>query len=93
MGGDCHPGNTQVTLNWSGFTDTVSGKGGYKVVYSTGSFPYSCSSGTPVPGYDGTSASYTHTGLTNGKTYYYRICAIDKAGNISTGATASAKPQ
>ncbi len=85
-------GDAQVTLNWSGFTDTLSGIASYKVVYSTGSAPSSCATGTVVPGYDGTSISYTHTALTNGRTYGYRVCAIDKAGNISTGATVSAMP-
>ena len=31
------PGDTQVTLIWSGFSDALSGIGSYKVVYSTGS--------------------------------------------------------
>src|SRR5206468_6174938 len=31
--------------------------------------------------------------LINGTTYYYRVCATDKAGNTSSGATASAAPQ
>ena len=84
------PGAGQITLNWSGFNDALSGLGSYKLVYSTGSAPASCSSGTPI--YTGTDLSYPHTGLTSGKTYYYRVCAIDKAGNMSTGATANAKP-
>ncbi len=84
------PGNAQVTLNWSGFIDTVSGVASYKVVFATGSAPTSCSTGTAI--YSGTNTTYPHTGLTNGTTYYYRVCAIDKAGNMSTGATASAKP-
>ncbi|HAM49766.1 MAG TPA: hypothetical protein DCP92_03390, partial [Nitrospiraceae bacterium] len=85
------PGPGQITLSWSGFTDAGSGIGGYKVVYAHGYTPYSCSAGTIVPDYDGTSTTYTHTGLTNA-TYGYRVCAIDNAGNMSTGATASAKP-
>lgn len=84
------PGNTQVTLNWTGFSDALSGIASYKVVYSTGSAPSSCSSGTTI--YTGTDTTHIHTGLTNGTTYGYRVCAIDKAGNMSTGATASAKP-
>ncbi len=84
------PGNTQVTLNWTGFSDALSGIASYKVVYSTGSAPTSCATGTPI--YTGTDTSYPHTGLTNGTTYYYRVCAIDKAGNMSSGAITSAKP-
>ncbi len=83
-------GSSQVSLSWSGFSDSGSGLGSYKLVYSTTSTPSSCSSGTQI--FTGTSTSYTHTGLTNGTTYYYRICATDKAGNTSSGATASAAP-
>lgn len=85
------PGNSQVTLNWSGFTDTLSGIGSYRIVYSTGGYPpYSCSTGTSI--YSGTDTSFVHTGRTNGTTYSYRVCGIDKAGNISAGATASVRP-
>jgi hypothetical protein len=84
------PGDAQVTLDWTGFTDAGSGIGSYKVVYATGSAPKSCSSGTAI--YSGTNTTYPHTGLINGTTYYYRVCAIDKAENISKGATANAKP-
>jgi PKD repeat protein len=41
---------------------------------------------------NGAATSYTQTGLTNGTTYYYRVCAMDAAGNVSTGVTASATP-
>jgi len=84
------PGDTQVTLNWTGFSDTLSGIGGYSVRFAAGSTPSSCSSGTVL--YTGPETSYPHTGLTNGTTYGYRVCAIDKAGNTSSGATASARP-
>ncbi|HAM51055.1 MAG TPA: hypothetical protein DCP92_10340 [Nitrospiraceae bacterium] len=84
------PGNGQVALSWNGFNDAGSGIGSYKVVYAVGSAPYSCSTGTAI--YTGTGTAYPHTGLTNGTTYGYRVCAIDNAGNMSTGATASAKP-
>jgi hypothetical protein len=83
-------GNTQVSLSWSGFTDATSGIGSYKLVYATGAAPSTCSSGTQI--YSGTGTSYTHTGLTNGTTYYYRACAIDNAQNTSSGSTASATP-
>jgi hypothetical protein len=43
--------------------------------------------------YEGTALTFTHKGVPNGKTCYYRLCAADKAGNVSIGATASAKPK
>jgi hypothetical protein len=83
-----------VSLSWSGFTDWGSGLAStnrYKLVFSTGGTPAtSCTSGTQR--LLGTATSYTHTGLINGTTYYYRVCASDAAGNMSTGATASARP-
>jgi hypothetical protein len=84
------PGNTQVTLNWSGFSDAESGIDSYKVVYAANSAPYSCSSGTAI--YTGADTSYPHTGLTNGTTYGYRVCATDKTGNMSSGATVNGRP-
>jgi hypothetical protein len=85
------PGDTQVTLDWTGFMDAGSGIESYKVVYAKGSVPLSCSVGTVI--YSGTALSTTHTGLTNGTKYGYRVCAKDKAGNFSTGATATATPR
>ncbi len=84
------PGDAQVALEWTGFADTGSGIGNYKVVFSKGSAPASCSLGKQI--YEGPGTTYTHTGLTNGTLYYYRVCAVDNAGNRSTGRTAKAKP-
>jgi hypothetical protein len=77
-----------ATLTWSGATDTGSGLASYKLVSSTTSVPSSCSSGTQL--YAGTGSSYT-TGALPNSTTYFRLCAIDKVGNLSTGVTASAK--
>lgn len=76
-------GDGHFSLSWSGFSDATSGIGGYKLVYSTNGIPDSCSSGTQV--YSGIDTSYIHSGLTNGATYYYRVCAVDNAGNVSVG--------
>ena len=84
------PGNGQVTLKWSGFSDATSGIAGYKVVYATSVAHTSCA-GSPTI-YTGTDTTYIHSGLNKATTYYYRVCAIDGAGNMSSGATASAKP-
>jgi hypothetical protein len=84
------PGSNQVSLSWSESTDAESGIKSYKLVYNTGGFPVSCSDGTQA--YSGTNKAYIHKGLDNNTTYYYRLCAKDNAGNISTGVTASATP-
>jgi len=87
-------GNGQVALSWSGVTESGSGlvtANTYKLVVGRTGFPSAtCPDGELV--YQGTGTSYTHTGRTNGTTYYYRVCATDKAGNASSGATASATP-
>src|SRR5206468_3893444 len=86
--------STQVTLNWSGFTDAGSGlatTNPYKLVFATGAVPASCASGSQI--FLGAATSFIHSGLTNGTTYFYRLCATDNAGNTSTGITASAVPQ
>jgi hypothetical protein len=53
--------------------------------------PTSCTGGTVL--LSGGFTSFTHIGLTNGTTYFYRVCVADKADNVATGATASATPQ
>ena len=78
----------QVTLSWSGFSDTVSGVASYKLVGGA-TLPASCG-GTPL--YAGAATSYTHAGLVNGVPWAYRVCALDGVGNTSAGATAQATP-
>ncbi len=90
------PGSNQVALSWPGFTDAGSGLATtnpypYKLTFTTNGIPASCAHGTQI--YLGTATSYTHTGLSNGTTYYYRLCATDKAGNTSADAWAMATPQ
>ena len=85
------PGSGQIALSWTAATDSGSGLHSttpYKVVFATGATaPANCSSGTAL--YSGTATTYTHTGLTNGNTYSYRVCALDALSNISAGTTAS----
>ncbi len=81
------PGNGQINLKWAGFSDSLSGIARYKLAYGTAGFPANCSTGVI---YRGTGNSFSHSGLSAGTTYYYRLCAVDRAGNVSTGATARA---
>ena len=74
----------KVNLTWDGYMDAGTGIAKYKVVYATGGVPGSCSMGTPL--YSGTVASATHKMPTKGTTYGYRVCALDAAGNMSSGA-------
>ncbi len=83
-------GDASVDLSWSGYTDLVSGIAKYRVMGAPLRAPTHCRSGTPL--YEGSSTTYSHTGLTNGTTYKYRICAVDNAGNVSTGVVVGGKP-
>ena len=74
-------------LSWEKFSDALSGLKNYKLVVGTAGYP-AC---TATALYAGTETTFSHEGLTLGKTYYYRVCAVDNAGNVSTGATASKK--
>lgn len=84
----------QVALTWTGFSDATSGLASYKLVYAVGNLaPASCATGTVLPLAAGTATtSFTHSGLTNGTFYAYRLCATDNAGKISTGAVAFGRP-
>ena len=83
-------GNAQIQLAWTGFADPGSGIASYRVVAAqSATAPASCT-GTPL--WTGTDRGVTATGLSNGKPYAFRVCAVDAAGNLSTGATASATP-
>jgi hypothetical protein len=81
------PASGSFTLNWQGASDAVSGIALYRLVMSTTGYPL-CSA-SPI--YTGTGASFVHSGVVNGTTYYYRLCAVDNAGNTSAGATAMKK--
>lgn len=87
------PGDAQLAMSWDGFDDgTGSGVTSYRAVFQVGSAPLSCTSGKPVPGYEGAAETLVHTGLVNGKAYGYRVCARDAAGNLSLGATGTGIP-
>lgn len=86
------PGVGQIALSWDKFSDALSGIDRYKLVFAIGAAPASCAKGKVIHEGASTIRSFTHTGLIN-KTYGYRVCAIDKVGNVSTGATWSGKPR
>jgi hypothetical protein len=78
------PAPGALTLNWQGFSDVTSGILSYRLVMGTAAYP-ACSA---VPLYVGTDTSFVHAGVVSGKTYYYRLCAVDNAGKSSAGAMA-----
>ncbi|HTU58812.1 MAG TPA: hypothetical protein VMF89_10270, partial [Polyangiales bacterium] len=78
-----------MALTWTGASDAGSGVASYKLVAAEGGAP-TCAQGSEI--YRGVGTAFTHTGLTNGVSYGYRLCAIDAAGNVSAGTTASARP-
>jgi hypothetical protein len=77
------PAAKSIALNWSGFGDSGSGIQTYQLYTGTNGFP-DRTNGTKI--YDGPLTSFTHNGLQPGRTYYYRVYAIDRAANISSGA-------
>lgn len=79
----------KVTLTWSGFVDTGTGVASYRLAVAAGATaPTSCA--TTI--YAGTATTFAHAGLTNNTAYSYRVCAVDGAGNVSTGAVVTATP-
>src|SRR6185503_19114928 len=81
------PGDTQVSLSWINPTGDFTGT---MIRFSTTGYPGSPTGGTLL--YQGAGTSTTHTGLTNGVTYYYSAFAYDEVPNYSGAATASATP-
>ena len=69
-------GDTDVTLTWT--ANSESDMKSYKVYGGTTANPATLLQTITAP-----ATTFTHSGLTNGTTYYYRISAGDQAGNIS----------
>jgi gliding motility-associated-like protein len=81
------PGSTQNVIKWS--ANTESDIKSYQVFGGTSSNPATLLATVSHP-----SITYTHTGLTNGTTYYYRIKAVDNVNNESDYTSqASGMPQ
>jgi PKD repeat protein len=83
-------GLSRINLAWGGFNDDRSGIRTYMLYVSTTGYP---DPGTGTKIYDGLATTFTHYGVLPGRTYYYRLCAVDNAGNVSFGATASVAPE
>jgi hypothetical protein len=84
-------GVSQVALSWTAATDSGSGVGSYRVVFAVGAAPASCATGTVLT--EANVRAFTHTGLLNQTSYGYRVCAIDRVGNVAAGVTAVAQPR
>jgi subtilisin family serine protease len=82
--------NARVDLSWTAAIDLASGISSYKLVYATGAAPANCNVGTVA--YSGGARTASHTAAVNGVQYFYRLCAIDGAGNLNTGVVANARP-
>ena len=77
-------GNTQVSVSWT----PVVGAIGYNLYWMTAS-GVTPSTGAKVLG---VTSPYAHTGLTNGKTYFYIVTALSGAAESSASGEASATP-
>ncbi len=78
------PGNAQITIAWN----AVSGATSYNLYFSTS--PGVTTASTKVAG---VTSPYVHTGRTNGTRYYYRVSAVNAAGEGPLSSEVSAIPQ
>lgn len=76
--------DTVLNLSWVGSTDTQTGVSGYNVYHSTtsGGTYTKINGATLISG-----LSYSHSGLTQLTTHYYKITAVDGSGNESAQST------
>ena len=77
-------GNGQATISWN----AVSGATSYNIYWSTTS-GVTKTNGTKITG---ATSLYSHTGLTNGTTYYYIVTAVNSSGESVESAQVSATP-
>ena len=83
------PTGTSATLGWHQVAvdwTAVSGASSYTVYWGTSTGI--SSSSTPITGI--TDDNYTHTGLDNGTTYYYKVATVNSAGTGSLSDEVSA---
>jgi fibronectin type 3 domain-containing protein len=76
-------GNAKVVLSWSASDGATS----YNIYRGT------VSGGETLLKSGVTGTSFTNTGLTNGKTYFYEVTAVNSAGGSARSTEMSAKPQ
>jgi beta-lactamase superfamily II metal-dependent hydrolase len=75
--------STEIDVSWNASTDNV-GVTGYRVYRSTDGSTFTSAGST-------SSTGFADLGLTPGVTYWYRVTAVDAAGNESTASSASAR--
>ena len=75
----------QVAVDWT----ALSGASSYTVYWGTSTGI--SSSSTAITGI--TDDNYTHTGLDNGTTYYYKVAAVDSSGTGTLSSEVSATPR
>jgi hypothetical protein len=80
-----------IQLDWTEFIDIGSGRANYVLAYSTGVKPPANCLNPTVSTILAGASSYTTPALINGATYSFRLCAVDNAGNLSTGATVTSR--
>jgi hypothetical protein len=76
-------GNGQLTISWN----VISGES-YNIYWSTSS-GVTKTGGTKI---SNVTSPYTHTGRTNGTTYYYVVTAVDSSGESAESSQVSATP-
>ncbi len=82
-------GDGKIELYWKNPADADFEK--IRIVRNTVFYPQDPQDGQII--FEGTSEYFLDQGLTNGQRYYYTIFSYDKAGNYSSGVTASATPR
>lgn len=86
-------GDGYLNIAWTAASDSGAGLDpavSYKLVKAGGATAPADCSGAGV--YSGNGTAYFDAEVINGSTYSYRVCAVDRVGNISAGATVSGSP-
>jgi fibronectin type 3 domain-containing protein len=84
-GVNANPGDGQISLSWN----IVAGATSYNLYWST-SPGVTKTTGTKI---SNVANPYTHTGRTNGTTYYYVVTGVNSCGESSESSEVSATPE